>query len=78
MEGYRKILRKQILELKVVNTAVRSRVTVSDDEVKTYYKQNEKLVGGRSPVAPAADPRGGAGSRQRRRCGDEEARGARR
>ncbi len=46
MEGYRKTLRKQILELKVVNTAVRSRVTVSDDEVKTYYKQNEKLVSG--------------------------------
>lgn len=46
MEGYRKTLRKQILELKVVNTAVRSRVTVSDDEVKTYYKQNEKLVEG--------------------------------
>jgi len=46
MEGYRKTLKKQILELKVVNTAVRSRVTVSDDEVKTYYKQNEKLVSG--------------------------------
>ena len=46
MEGYRKTLRKQILELKVVNTAVRSRVTVSDDEVKTYYHQNEKLVAG--------------------------------
>jgi peptidyl-prolyl cis-trans isomerase SurA len=46
MEGYRKTLKKQILELKVVNTAVRSRVTVSDDEVKTYYKQNEKLVAG--------------------------------
>ncbi|HEX8950305.1 MAG TPA: peptidylprolyl isomerase [Polyangia bacterium] len=46
MEGYRKSLKKQILELKVVNTAVRSRVTVSDDEVKTYYKQNEKLVSG--------------------------------
>jgi len=46
VEGYRKTLRKQILELKVVNTAVRSRVTVSDDEVKTYYKQNEKLVAG--------------------------------
>jgi peptidyl-prolyl cis-trans isomerase SurA len=46
VEGYRKTLRKQILELKVVNTAVRSRVTVSDDEVKTYYKQNEKLTAG--------------------------------
>jgi peptidyl-prolyl cis-trans isomerase SurA len=46
LEGYRKTLRKQILELKVVNTAVRSRVAVSDDEVKTYYHQNEKLVAG--------------------------------
>ena len=46
MEAYKKTLKKQILELKVVNTAVRSRVTVSDDEVKTYYKQNEKLVAG--------------------------------
>ena len=46
MEGYRKTLKRQILEMKVVNTAVRSRVTVSDDEVKTYYKQNEKLVEG--------------------------------
>jgi len=46
MEGYRKTLKKQILELKVINTAVRSRVTVSDDEVKTYYHQNEKLMAG--------------------------------
>jgi len=46
LEGYRKTLRKQILELKVVNTAVRSRVSVSDDEVHTYYKQNERLLAG--------------------------------
>src|SRR5437667_5146271 len=46
LEGYRKTLRKQILEMKVVNTAVRSRVQVSDEEVKTYYKQNEKLTAG--------------------------------
>jgi peptidyl-prolyl cis-trans isomerase SurA len=44
LEGYRKTLKKQILEMKVVNTAVRSRVQVSDEEVKTYYKQNEKLT----------------------------------
>lgn len=46
MESYRKVLRRQILELKVISQAVRSRVTVSDDEVKTYYKQNEKLLAG--------------------------------
>jgi parvulin-like peptidyl-prolyl isomerase len=40
------MLRKQILEMKVVNTAVRSRITVSDEEVRTYYKQNEKLTAG--------------------------------
>jgi parvulin-like peptidyl-prolyl isomerase len=46
MEAYKKTLRKQILELKVVNTAVRARVAVSDDEVRTYYKQNERLSAG--------------------------------
>ncbi len=46
VEAYRKTLKKQILQLKVVNTAVRSRVTVSDDEVKTYYRQNERLAEG--------------------------------
>jgi peptidyl-prolyl cis-trans isomerase SurA len=44
MESYRKTLRKQILELKVVNTAVRARVSVGDDEVRAYYKQNERLM----------------------------------
>jgi peptidyl-prolyl cis-trans isomerase SurA len=46
MESYRKNLRRQILNLKVVNTAVRSRVSVSDDEVKTYYQQNARQLGG--------------------------------
>jgi peptidyl-prolyl cis-trans isomerase SurA len=46
VESYRKTLRKQILELKVVNTAVRSRVSVGDDEVRAYYKQNERLTAG--------------------------------
>ena len=54
----------------MVNTAVRSRVTVSDEEVKTYYKQNERLIGGRSTVAPAADPgRAFADRCERRRRG---------
>jgi peptidyl-prolyl cis-trans isomerase SurA len=44
LESYRKSLRKQILELKVVNTAVRARVSVGDDEVRAYYKQNERLM----------------------------------
>jgi peptidyl-prolyl cis-trans isomerase SurA len=46
MEGYRKNLRRQILNLKVVNTAVRSRINISDDEVKTYYQQNARQLGG--------------------------------
>ena len=46
MEAYRKNLKRQILNLKVVNTAVRSRVTVGDDEVKTYYQQNARQLGG--------------------------------
>jgi peptidyl-prolyl cis-trans isomerase SurA len=46
MDAYRKSLRKQILELKVVSQAVRSRVSVGDEEVRTYYKQNEKALSG--------------------------------
>jgi peptidyl-prolyl cis-trans isomerase SurA len=46
LESYRKNLRKQILELKVINTAVRSRVNVSDDDVKMFYKQNERQLSG--------------------------------
>jgi peptidyl-prolyl cis-trans isomerase SurA len=45
-EGYRKSLKRQMLELKVINTAVRSRVSVSDEEVKTFYHQNERQMGG--------------------------------
>jgi peptidyl-prolyl cis-trans isomerase SurA len=46
LESYRKNLKKQILELKVVNTAVRSRIAVGDDEVRTFYNQNaQKLAG---------------------------------
>ncbi len=46
MEVYRKNLRKQVLELKVVNTAVRSRVTVSDEEVRTAYNQSDRQNAG--------------------------------
>ena len=57
LEGYRKKLKKQILELKVVNTAVRSRVTVSDDEVQDLLQAERAAAGRRrSAVAPAPDP----------------------
>src|SRR6202000_1438428 len=46
IDSYRKSLRKQILELKVVSQAVRSRVSVGDEEVRTYCKQNEKAMSG--------------------------------
>jgi peptidyl-prolyl cis-trans isomerase SurA len=46
MESYRKTLKRQLLELKVLNTAVRSRVNVTDDEVKAFYQQSERALGG--------------------------------
>lgn len=46
LESYKKTLKKQILELKVLNTAVRSRVSVGDDEVRQYYQQNARLMSG--------------------------------
>jgi peptidyl-prolyl cis-trans isomerase SurA len=44
MDAYRKGLKKQILELKVLSTAVRSRVSISDDEVAAAYKQSERAM----------------------------------
>jgi peptidyl-prolyl cis-trans isomerase SurA len=46
MEAYKKNLKKQILELKVINTAVRSRVNVSEEEVKTAYHQSDRQYAG--------------------------------
>ena len=46
IEAYRKNLKKQILELKVVNTAVRSRVSVSEEEVRTAYHQSDRQNAG--------------------------------
>ena len=45
MAQYRQDLRKQILRLKVINAAVRSRITVSDEEIKAYYEQNVRRMG---------------------------------
>ena len=46
MEAYRKNLKKQILELKVLNTAVRSRVNVSEEEIRTAYQQSDRQYAG--------------------------------
>ncbi len=46
MEAYKKQLKQQILELKVVNQAVRSRVSVGDEEVRAYYAQNVRQASG--------------------------------
>lgn len=46
MEAYRKQLRQQILELKVVSQAVRSRVSIADDEIRAFYAQNVRQASG--------------------------------
>lgn len=46
MESYRKTLRQQLLELKVLNQAVRSRITIGDDEVRAYYAQVKRAATG--------------------------------
>ncbi|MEO6952523.1 MAG: peptidylprolyl isomerase [Polyangia bacterium] len=46
LEGYRKNLSRQLLDMKVVNTAVRGRVIVSDEEVRTAYNQSDRQNAG--------------------------------
>jgi parvulin-like peptidyl-prolyl isomerase len=43
---YKKAMRKQLLQLKVINQEVRSRVTVGDDEVRSYYAQSVRQAAG--------------------------------
>lgn len=50
LSAYRKDLRKQLLKLKVVNTAVRARINVGDEEVKASYEQSARQVGARRQV----------------------------
>ncbi len=45
MEEYRTILRKQILRLKVINFAVRSRIAVSEDEARAFYESQKRRLG---------------------------------
>jgi peptidyl-prolyl cis-trans isomerase SurA len=45
MAGYRADLKKQLLRYRVLNIAVGSRVSISDDEVKTYYDRHMKSGG---------------------------------
>jgi parvulin-like peptidyl-prolyl isomerase len=46
LDGYRKTLRQQLLELKVVNQTVRSRISIGDDEVRAYYAQTVRQATG--------------------------------
>jgi peptidyl-prolyl cis-trans isomerase SurA len=45
MASYRADLKKQLLRYRVLNISVGSRVTISDDEVKTYYERHMKSGG---------------------------------
>lgn len=42
---YKANLRKQILRLKVLNMAVRSRISVSEDDVKAFYQKQKRRLG---------------------------------
>lgn len=73
LASYRKDLRKQLLRLKVVNTAVRAHINVSDEEVKAFYEQNARTAGARRSahvrhiLVAVADDADGATVEQRKR-----------
>lgn len=53
MEQYRTILRRQILRLKVINFAVRARITVSEDEARAFYEAQKRKLGVQKKVKVA-------------------------
>ena len=46
MEEYKKSLHKQLLQMRVINQAVRSKISVGDDEVRALYAQNVRQASG--------------------------------
>jgi peptidyl-prolyl cis-trans isomerase SurA len=46
MATFRRDMRRQILRLKVVNTAVRSRVNITDEDIKAFYERSARQAGG--------------------------------
>src|SRR5439155_26315990 len=44
--AYRKDMRRQLLRLKVLNNAVRSRISLSEEDVRAFYEQNARHAGG--------------------------------
>lgn len=46
MDGYQKQLRQQLLELKVINQEVRSRISIADEEVRAHYAQSARQSAG--------------------------------
>jgi peptidyl-prolyl cis-trans isomerase SurA len=46
VDEYRRAMKKQLLQLKIINQEVRSRVTVGDDEVRSYYSQSVRQAAG--------------------------------
>lgn len=46
LESYKKQLKQQILELKVISQAVRSHVSISEDEVRAFYAQTVRQAAG--------------------------------
>lgn len=45
-EGYRHELRNQLLRFKVINTAVRAHVNISEEDVRSFYNQSVRQAGG--------------------------------
>ena len=45
-DNYRQELRKQLLRFKVINTAVRAHVNISEEDVRSFYNQSVRQAGG--------------------------------
>jgi len=46
MEEYKKSLHKQLVQMRVINQAVRSKISIGDDEVRALYAQNVRQASG--------------------------------
>ena len=47
MEEYRKQIKEEILRTKLVNLKIKSKIVITEDDIKSYYENHQDKYGGK-------------------------------
>jgi peptidyl-prolyl cis-trans isomerase SurA len=61
MEQYRKKIKEQVLRTRLVNYQVKSKIVITEEEIRAYYDSHPELYGGKTPLPFEKHPDAGTG-----------------